>query len=98
MGRHVSRPMDGPLIVLFEQDGADEADDGVVVGEDAHDLGSALDLAVDPLDRVGAVELDAMLPGEGHVGQHVGAMKALADLPYYSIRRPVAVPPDQLLL
>ena len=40
-------------VVLLEQDGADEPDDGVVVGEDAHHLGSALDLTVDPLDRVG---------------------------------------------
>jgi len=38
----------------------------------ANHLGAALDLAVDAFDRIGAVELDPMLPGEGHVGQHVG--------------------------
>jgi hypothetical protein len=59
-------------VVLFEQDSADQADDGVVVWEDADDLGAALDFAIDALDRVGRVQLDAMLPGESHVGQHVG--------------------------
>ena len=37
----------------------------------SHQIGAALDLAIDPLDRVGAVELDAMLPGESRIGQHV---------------------------
>lgn len=41
-----------PLIVLLEQDGADEADDGVLVGEDAHHLGPTLHLAIDPFHRV----------------------------------------------
>ena len=40
-------------VVLFEQDRADQADDCLVVGEDTDDLGAALDLAVDPFDRVG---------------------------------------------
>ena len=30
----------GPFVVLFGQDGADEADEGVAVGEDADDVGS----------------------------------------------------------
>lgn len=34
------------LVILFEQDSVDEADDGVLVGENADDLGAALDLAV----------------------------------------------------
>ena len=58
-------------IILFEQQGADEADDGLVIGEDADDVGPALDLAVDALDRIDRVQLGAMLPGEGHVGEHV---------------------------
>jgi hypothetical protein len=33
-------------IILFEENGADEPDDGGLVGEDADDLGAALDLAV----------------------------------------------------
>jgi hypothetical protein len=38
----------GPLVVLFGQDGADEADQGVAVGEDADDVGAAADLLVEP--------------------------------------------------
>jgi hypothetical protein len=48
---HVAGALDGPLVVLFEEDGTDEANDGLVVGEDADDLGAALDLTVDALDR-----------------------------------------------
>jgi len=40
----------GPLVVLFGEDGADEADQSVAVGEDADDVGAAADLAVEPLD------------------------------------------------
>ena len=47
--RHVA----GALHVLFEQDGANEAGDGGLVGEDAHDLGAPLDLAVEPFDGIG---------------------------------------------
>ena len=50
--RHVAGALDGPFIVLFEQQRADEADDGVVVGEDADDVGSPLDLAVQAFDGV----------------------------------------------
>ena len=55
--RHVAGPLHRPLIVLFEQDGADQTDDGVLVGEDADDVGASLDLAVEPLDRVDRVQL-----------------------------------------
>ena len=33
---HVACALDGPFIILFHQQRADEADDGVVVGEDRH--------------------------------------------------------------
>src|SRR6266853_1247162 len=49
---HVAGALDGPLIVLFKEDGTDGSDDGLVIGEDANDLGAALDLAVHALDRV----------------------------------------------
>ncbi|CCD89652.1 Conserved hypothetical protein; putative insertion sequence transposase protein [Bradyrhizobium sp. ORS 285] len=42
-------------MVLFEQDGADETDDGVFVWEDADDLCAALDLAILPLDGMGKI-------------------------------------------
>jgi hypothetical protein len=35
-----------PFIVLLEQDGAEQAGDGVLVEEAAYDVGTALDLAV----------------------------------------------------
>ena len=34
---------DGPLVVLFEYEGADQAGDGGLVWEDTHDIGSAFD-------------------------------------------------------
>jgi hypothetical protein len=43
-----------PLAVLFEQDGADPADAGRLAWEDADNLGPALDLAVEALERVAA--------------------------------------------
>jgi hypothetical protein len=41
--RHVARPLHRPFVVLLEQDGADQTGDGVLVGKDADDLGTALD-------------------------------------------------------
>ena len=64
--------MDSPLVILFEQDGTDEAGDGSFIGEDADDLSAALDLAIQSLQRIGAVQLGAVLGREAHVGQHVG--------------------------
>ena len=37
----------GPFVVLFGQDGADEADERGPVGEDADDVGAAADLSVE---------------------------------------------------
>lgn len=68
--RHVSGALDGPFIVLFAQDGADEPCDGCFAGDDADDLCPAFDLAVEAFERIGAVELHPVLGGEAHVGQH----------------------------
>jgi hypothetical protein len=38
-------------------EGADEANNGVLVGKDAGDPGPAFDLAVDALERVSGVQL-----------------------------------------
>ena len=62
--RHVSGALDGPFIVLFEQDGADETRDRVFIGKDADDLGSAFDLAVEAFERVRTVQLGAVLGRE----------------------------------
>ena len=43
----------GPVVVLLGEHGADETDDGAVVGEYLHDVGSAFEaLFVQSLDRV----------------------------------------------
>ena len=43
-----------PLLVLLEQDGSDQAGDGLPVGEDLDNVGAALDLTVELLDGVAA--------------------------------------------
>src|SRR4051794_10306500 len=63
---HVAGALHGPLIVLFEQDRADEANDGILVGEDADHVGPPFDLAVETLDRVGGMQLGSMLRRECH--------------------------------
>jgi hypothetical protein len=35
-----------PFVVLFGEDGADESDDGAIVGEDTDDVAASFDLAV----------------------------------------------------
>ncbi len=62
--RHVAGALDGPFIVLLEQDRLDQPDNGVFIGEDADDLDEALDLAAEPLERIAAVELRPMLVGK----------------------------------
>ena len=52
---HVSGALNGPFVVLLEEQGADEADDGGLVREDPDDIAAALDFAVEPLERVCAV-------------------------------------------
>jgi len=63
---------DGPLVVLFGEDGADEADDRGAVGEDADDVGAAADLFVEPLERVVAPELPPVLLREAGEGEQIG--------------------------
>jgi hypothetical protein len=60
-----------PLSVQFEQNGLDDLDNGGFVKEHADDLGAALDLAIETLDRAGKANLHLVLLGEGHIGQHV---------------------------
>jgi hypothetical protein len=67
--RHVTGPLDGPLVVLFEQDRADQPGYGVLIGKDADHLGSALDLAVDAFERIGRVQLNPMRGRKVHVGR-----------------------------
>ena len=59
---HVAGALHRPFIVLLEQDGADQAGDGVLVGEDADDVGAALDLAIEAFQWIGAVDLRPVVP------------------------------------
>jgi hypothetical protein len=53
------------------QNRADEPDEGVVVWEDADDLGPPFDLAVEPFEAIGRVDLDSVLDGKAHIGEHI---------------------------
>jgi hypothetical protein len=53
---HVPSALDRPFIILFEQERADEPRDGLLVREDADDIGAPLDLAVETLDRIDGVD------------------------------------------
>ena len=69
---HVARALHGPLIVLFEQQGTDESNNGRFVGEDADNVAASLDLAVEAFEWIGAVDLGTMLGGEAHIGKDIG--------------------------
>jgi hypothetical protein len=43
-------PANGPFIILFEQQSPDQADDSVLVGEDADHVAAPLDLAVEAFE------------------------------------------------
>ncbi len=52
-----------PLVVLLQQDRADQSGDGGFVREDADDVGTSLDLASEPFEWIGAVDLGTVLLG-----------------------------------
>ena len=68
---HVAGTLDDPFIVLLEQERPDQSCHRGLVGEYADHIAAALNLAVEPFERIGAVQLDPVLCGETHVGQHV---------------------------
>jgi hypothetical protein len=70
--RHAAGALDGPFVVLLEQDGAYQTNDGRLVGEDPDDLCPALHLAVQALEGVDRVQLRPVLRRDAHIGQHVG--------------------------
>ena len=53
-------------------EGADQADNGTFIREDADNIGASFDLLVQALQRIGAVDFAAMLAWKVHVRQHVG--------------------------
>ena len=50
---HISGALNGPFIVLFEQQRTDQSDDGVFIGEDTDNLAAPLDLAVEAFEGIG---------------------------------------------
>ena len=79
--RHVTA-CDRPFIVLLQHQCADEAADGWFVGENTDDIRAALDLLVQPFQRIGGVDLPPVGLRESLVGQHVsfGAQHQLGEL------------------
>ena len=61
-----------PIVVLLEQDGSDQPEDRLFVGEDAHDISTSLHLLVQAFQWVGAVQLGPMQSGKGHASWNIG--------------------------
>jgi hypothetical protein len=59
---------DLPFVVGLGQDGTSEPEQGFRVGEHAHHVGAALDLLVQPLQRVGRPDLLPVTDREGGEG------------------------------
>src|ERR1700722_18877416 len=62
--RHVAGALDRPFVILLQKDRADEPDDSLVIWKDADDLGAPFDLAVEPFEAIGRVQLRPMLGGK----------------------------------
>ena len=61
-----------PIVVMFEQQSADQARDRLLVGEDVEHIRTPLDLAAEALERINRVDFWSMILGEGHEGKYVG--------------------------
>ncbi len=72
----------GPFVVLFGQHGADEADQGVAVGEDTDDVGAPADLFVESFLGVVRLDLAPDLFGERGECQQIrpGCFQVISDL------------------
>jgi hypothetical protein len=53
--RHAAGSLHGPFVVLFQEDGAHERDDRLVVGEDADDFGARLNVAPQTIRLTNAI-------------------------------------------
>ena len=61
-----------PFVVLLQQHGADQSDDRGLIGKYPNDIGPPLHLLVQPLQRVRAMQLGAVLLGEVQMRQDIG--------------------------
>jgi hypothetical protein len=85
----VSRPI--PLVVLLEQNCPNEADDRRLVGEDAGDIGAALDRAIEALEWVRRADLAAVAFVKGRGGERDALAQAIGVRrvePLREVRRP----------
>ncbi len=75
--------------VLFDGQHGHEAQQALVVGEDADDVGAAADLAVEALQRVGGPQLGPVLGGQRVEGEHVvlGGLEHGRDLGELALER-----------
>jgi hypothetical protein len=64
--------LDGPFVVLFQQQGSDEPCDRSFVWKYSDNVAAPFNFAVQTLERVGAVQLGPVLRRKFHIGQHVG--------------------------
>ena len=69
--RHITGALHGPLIILFEEDRADQTRDGGFVREDAHDLGAPFDFAVQAFDGICGVQFRPVRCRKGRVSEHI---------------------------
>ena len=64
----VAASLNRPFVVRFQQDSAQQPEDGGFVGEDAHHIGAPLDLSIEPLDGIVGLDLGPVVFREGGVG------------------------------
>jgi hypothetical protein len=76
-------------VVLLDGQHRGQPDQAAVVGEDADDVGSAADLAVEALQGVGASDLAPVLGREGVEGEDVvlGVLQHAGDLGQLALQR-----------
>ena len=82
---HLSRPLDGPIVILLEQERADHAGAAPALGKRPTTSGRCsvvlwIDVAIDAYDRVFAVQLEAMLPGEPRTSSILDCLSIVAVL------------------
>jgi len=68
---------------LLQENGSDEPRDGVLVGEDANDLGAAFDFAIDALQAICRINLLPMRSGDGKMlqGNSIGNWENIRGVP-----------------
>ena len=70
--RHVAGALNGLLVILLQQDRADQSSDRGFVRKNADHVDAPLDLAVQSLDRISGMDLGAVLGWKVREGQHIG--------------------------